>query len=456
VILRGGWETRLRFHEESGHWQAAAELAKAVFLADPSQHQAGREAARILVQTQPQQALWFARELPQAFPDDPAISQIAQDVLVALDERPVAFRLYEAQAKAAPDSVGRALMAARVAPPEQVREATARVRERFPEAPEALRAVARLHLADGFPQEALKLLEAALAKGPESLEDLELRVRTLVSLDRSREASWVVKQFHGDPRHVSWELAILAGRLARMAGPTRTQYVARELLPPPLTNSPEHTAAFALLTGESSVKDDELNAVADPLAREALTLTRALFKDFEAAVKQATLARGPMLSRLDPETAAVLALELSRRGEKEPAKRVFGSSLALLAARAPLLAYVNTGVVKPEFPLLPPGLQSAAYQIRARAVEQNRLVEQAYARWADALGGMARRALDPKDDEPIPRANPWHELPRYRYHPIIILKGGEPPPPPAPPLTPAPQRVGDRLPRPWFAPWPRL
>src|SRR6185503_13136382 len=108
-----------------------------------------------------------------------------------------------------------------------------------------------------------------------------------------------------------------------------------------------------------------------------------LFKDFEGAVKQAALTRDPVLSRLDPETASVLALELSRRGEKEAANRIFGSSLTLLASRARLQAYVNAGAVRPDFFLLPPGLQAAAYLIRARAVEQNGLVEQAHARGAD-------------------------------------------------------------------------
>jgi len=454
VILQGGWESRVRTHVEAGQWAAAAQLAKAVFLADPSQLQAGQEAARILVQTQPQEALWFARELPQAFPDDPAVGQLAQDVLIALDERPVAFKLYEPLAKAAPGSVTRALLVARASPPEQAREAYARVLERFPEAPEALRAVARIRLADGYPREALTLLEDALAKGPESLADLELRVRTLVSAEEVRQASGAVKQFHGDPRHASWELAVLAGRLARIAGPGRTQYVARDLIPPSLAGSAEHLVAFALLTGDSIVSDRELNAVVDPVAREALALTRALFKDFEAAVKQATLTRGPVLSRLDSETAAVLALELSRRGEKEAANRLFGSSLALLASRAPLLAYVNAAVVRPEFFLLPPGLQAAAHLIRARAVEQNRLVEQGYARWADALGGMARQALGMKEEEPKMWQDPkyrFREHPPTPHAPIIMwqIRGSSEPPPSGPPPTPAPKRDGERLPRPW-------
>ncbi len=453
LLLRGGWETRLQAYIEAGQSESAAKLAKAIFLADPSQLQAGQEAARILVQTLPQEALVFARELPPAFPDDPAIGQLAQDALFALGERPVAFARYEPLAQAAPDSIVRALLAARAAPPEQAREAHATVLKRFPESPEAMRAVARILLADGYPLKALKLLEAALAKAPESLEDLELRARAMVSAEEFRGASTAVKQFHDKPGNPSFELAVLAGRIARMAGPTRTQYLARNLLPPRLASSAEHRVAFALLT-DSSVSDEELNTVADPVAREALALTNALFQDFEAAVKQASTTRAPVLSRLDPETAAVLALELSRRGEQEAAQRVFGSSLGLLAARAPLLAYVSTGLVSPEFPLLPPGLQAAAFQIRSRASPQHQLVEEAYARWADSLGGMARRALGPKEPDLVFRKkDPYDDLRRRpRFQHFVLLKSQQPPEPPKPPLTPAPTREGERLPRPWPAP----
>ena len=215
--------------------------------------------------------------------------------------------------------------------------------------------------------------------------------------------------------------------------------------------------AFALLTGDSTVSDKELGRVEDPEAREAFTLTRAVLKDFEGAAKLATQTRDLVLSRLDPETAALLALELSRRGEKEAAQRVFGSSLTLQAARAPLLAYVNSGAVRPDFFLLPPGLQAAAYVIHGRAAEQNQLVDQAYARWADGLGGMARQAFGIKDPEPKMWRDPKYD---FRDHPPIrhVMINWhaltKPPPPPAgPPPTPAPERTGERLPRPWPASW---
>lgn len=456
VELKGGWEVQVRADLARGLEPAAASLAKAVFMADPSQLQAGREAARILVRTQPQEALWFARELPQTFPDDPAVAQLAQDIFIALDQRAVAFSLYEPLAKALPGSVGRALMAARVAPPEQVRDAYTRVREHFSDSPEALRALARLRLADGYPNDALALLKEALIRGPESLEDLELRVRTLVAADEHRAASAAVKQFHSEPRHASFELAVLAGRLARIAGPGRTQYVARDMIPPVFAHSPESMAAFTLLTGDSTVSDGELSSVVNPEAREALWLTRAVIKDFEGAVKRALTTSDPVLSRLDPETAALLGLELSRRGEKEAAGRVFGSSLTLLAARAPLQAYVSSGAVRPEFFLLPPGLQAAAYVIHARGFDENLLVDRAYARWADGLGGMARQAFGIKEPEPKMWRDPKYEFrekPRWAHVYINLRDYNKPPPPPEPVRTPAPERTGERLPRPWPETW---
>lgn len=457
VALRGDWKDTVRVHAEAGRWLEAAKLCRAIFLADPMELQAGEEAARLLVRNGREEAAAFASELARRFPDDPTVGRLAQDVFLALGQRAEALAAYEALAREAPGSIQRALLAAQAAPPEERHTVYTRVMERFPEAPEAMRAMARLRLADGFPLEARELLDEAMAKSPESLEDLELRVRTLLSLKKFREASRAVRQFHEDPRHRSWEFALLAGKVARITGPTTTAYVARDLIPPELTHSPEHMAAFAVLTGESTVTDAELKFVTDPSVRDALDLTRTLFKSFEGAVQRAATTPDKALRHLDPETAAVLALELSRRGDTQAADRLFGTRLALLAAREPLEAYVRSGVVKPELTVLPPGLLAAAYLVRARADEQNRLVEQSYARWTDVLGGIARRALDASYEEPVLReeyvpARPYVRRSAHNFRMIHILRKGDPSPPPGPPPTPAPKPEENRIPRPWAAP----
>ncbi|HVG59961.1 MAG TPA: hypothetical protein VNA24_15500 [Hyalangium sp.] len=454
VYLRGDWRDTVRVQAGAGRWLEAAKLCKAVFLADPTALAAGEEAAHLLVRNGREEAAAFAHELARRFPDEPVIGQLSQDVFLALGERAEAFKVYDALAQEAPTSVQRALLAARVAPPEQRRQSYAHVLERFPGAPAAVRAFARVRLADGFPKEALELLNEPVASGPESLEDVELRVRALLALKQYREASRAVRRFSEDPRHRSWELAVLGGRVARIAGPTTTQYVARDLIPPSLTYSEEHMTAFAVLTGDNTVTDAELKAVEDPLARDALDIARTLFIDFEGAVQRASTAPDNVLSRLDPETAAVLALEVSRRGDTQAAERLFGARLALLAVREPLEAYVRSGTVGPDFPMLPPGFLAAAYLVRARADEQDRLVQQSYARWTDTLGGIARRALDPKGEVEAPRTEYVPPRPYWRNHhrQIQIIKGGDQPPPPAPPLTPAPKPEGERVPRPWPAP----
>ncbi len=455
MLLRGDWKDSLRLHAEAGRWLEAAKLCRAIFLADPTQLQAGEEAARLLVRNEPEEAAAFAYELAGRFRDDPTVSQLAQDVFLALGKRGEASEVYAALAREAPASVQRALLSARAAAPQERRQVYTRVLESFPEAPEARRAMARLRLADGFPTEALELLDEAMARSPESLEDLELRVRTLLSLKKFREASRAVRQFHENPSHRSWELALLAGKLARITGPTTTAYVARDLIPPELTHSAEHLAAFAVLTGESTVTDAELKLVEDPTVRDALDLTRILFKNFEQAVERAATTPDKVLSHLDPETAAVLALELSRRGDMQAADRLFGARLALLAAREPLEAYVRSGMVQPDFTVLQPGLLAAAYLVRARADEQNRLVEQSYARWADVLGGIARRALDANYEEPVLReeyvpVRPSVRRSAHNFRIIHIIQRGDPPP--GPPPTPAPKPEENRIPRPWAAP----
>jgi len=454
IYLRGDWRDAVRVHADAGRWLEAARLCKAVFLADPTALAAGEEAARILVRIEREEAAAFAHELARRLPDEPAAGQLAQDVLLALGKRAEAFTVYDALAKENPGSVQRALLAARVAPPEQLRQSYARVKELFPGAPAAVRAFARMRLADGFPKEALELLDEPVASGPESLEDLELRVRALLSVKEYREASRAVRRFSEEhPR--SWELAVLASRVARIAGPTTTQYVVRDLIPAWLTYSAEHMTAFAILTGDSTVTDAELKSVADPLARDALDLSRTLLKNFEEAVQRAITTPDKVLSRLDPETAAVLALELSRRGDSQAAERLFNARLALMAAREPLEAYVRSGTVSPDFPMLQPGLLAAAYLVRARVDEQDRLVQQSYAGWTDTLGGIARRALDPKNEVEPPRTEyvpprPHHRWGHHQIQVIQIIRAGDPPP--APPPTPAPKPAGERVPRPWPAP----
>ncbi|WP_224246714.1 tetratricopeptide repeat protein [Hyalangium gracile] len=453
LVWEGGWERTLTHYIHAERWSEAAELAKAVFLASPSELEAGRAAARILARRQPEAALVFAHELAQRFHDEPSIHLLAQDLFIALGKRSEAFKLYSALAEKAPGSVERALLAARVVPPEQQRDAHADVLRRFPESPEAMRAQGRLRLSDGYPQEALELFDRALVKAPESLADLELRVRAMLFLKQVPEASLEVRRFAEDPRHVTWDYTVLAGRLAHVAGPRGTQYVARDLIPSAIKDSPERMALLSLLTGEGNVTDQDMKAVKDPAAHDALALTRAVLKDMDKAVQRAIAASEKVLLRLDVETAAVLALELSRRGEAQAADRLFGSSLTLMGARDALDTYVREGTVKPDFPLLPPGLQAAAYLVRAREINYNRFVEQAYARWTDMLGGMARRALDAGSDD-----SAWLEstqtpaftapAPSHRLHIQVIQNT----PSRRADAVSAPPAPGNRIPRPWPAP----
>lgn len=449
---QGGWESKFREYAQAGRTSDAANLARAVFLADPSEQQAAEDAARMLAQSQPREALGFAADLQRRFPEDPALNRLAQELFLALGKREEAYAQYKAWAQKAPDSAQRALWAAQVAPLNEQRAYYTFLKERFPDAPEVKRAVARLRYADGFPKEALELLDAALAKSPETFEDLELRVRVMMTLQQWREASGAINKFAGDPKHASWELAVLGGRVAQIVGPTRTQYVTRELIPPAFTSSPERMAAFALLTGERAVTDKDLKAIADPTAREAIELTRSIFQDWDKAVGLASEASDLVLSRLDSETAALLGLELSRRGQAEAADRVFGSSLSLMAARGSLEAYVREGQAKRDFPLLPPGLQAAAYLVRASAMKEGGATELGYARSADSLDGMARRALDASYQIPEPvRVTPSKYWPHLHAHHIDIIQiiGRDTPEAlrPEPPKPPE-----ERAPRPWPAP----
>ncbi|HEX8701527.1 MAG TPA: hypothetical protein VF815_22050, partial [Myxococcaceae bacterium] len=189
--------------------------------------------------------------------------------------------------------------------------------------------------------------------------------------------------------------AVLAGQLDRLAGPTRAQYITHDLIPPSLASSREHMVAFALLTGESTVKDPELQAIIDPTTREALSITRELTRDLKKAMERAHAAPDSVLSRMPLEAAAVLALEWVRIGAGRDADRAFGSHLALQLAREPLEHYLRTGDELPRMSLVPPGLHATAHLTRLQGLQYGQSEERNKIRRADVLGGFARRTLDP-------------------------------------------------------------
>ncbi|WP_224241236.1 tetratricopeptide repeat protein [Hyalangium gracile] len=420
VRWAGNWEQRLREDMNAKRWREAADLARAVFHADSSQLQAAETAATLLARTQPDEALRFAQELARMSPDALAVHRLAQDLFLALGKREEAFALYSASAEQAPDSARRALLAAHFAPPEQRREAYDRVRKRFPEDPETMRVVAHFHLDDGYGRVALHLLDTAREKSPEPLEALELRVRVLIAERAHRQASEAVHQFAEEPGHGSWELAILAARVALVTEPKRLQGTARALIPPRLTTSPEHMALFDLLTEGGTVSKKQLKSIQDPATREAIALTQTTVQDPDKAVELVRQASEEVVWRLDPETAALLALRLSRLGEEQAATRVFGSSLSLMAAREPLERYLHHGEKRTDFLLHPPGLQAAAHLARSRPGPEPRSSAMLDVGQADSPGGIARRALDPFDKSPpafedvrtvSPRPSPTYPMP---------------------------------------------
>ncbi|WP_224368983.1 hypothetical protein [Hyalangium versicolor] len=415
---QGDWQQRLLDYEKAQRWQELTELARSFLLADPTQLQPIVMAADILVRNQSSQAFILAQELAAMPPERLAIQRIAQDLFLALGKREEAYALYSASARQVPTSEQRAILEARVAPPSEQRALYEHLLERFPHSPEVMRIVARLRFSTGDSSEALRLLDQARYNSVESLEDVELRVRALVA-DTSLipAAPDAVLEFTKKPESRSWEFALLAARLARVVGPKTLESTARAVLPPSVTTAPERMALFELLSGKSALSQQQLTAIHDRAAYDAIVLTEMAVNNLDKALQQARLASDTVVRNLDVETAALLGLELSRLQDAKAAERLLTSSLALMAAREPLESYALSGERGAAFLMLPPGLQAAAYVVRARAVEENRFVELAHARWIDGLGGMARHALDPD----------YNERPFYQ---AVRVPGWRPPLPP--------------------------
>lgn len=398
----GGWLQAFHAHADDGRWGQAATLAEAVALADAAALEARELAARAWLRASPRQAARFAEALVANHPEDVAAHRLSHDLLVAAGRKQDARQRAESLARADATSVEKALLRARLEDPENQRRAHEDVLARFPQSPEAKRAVARVRFAGGSLGRALTLLDEAREKSPESLEDLELRVRILLALKRVSEASNAVRLYAPSTKPRAWDFAVLASRLARVAGPTQTQYIARDFLPPEALATRERELLFELLSGEKWVEEKDVIALPPGPAHDEVVLTYAIYagKARELVAK----APDPVLSTLEPEVAAVLALELSRQGDKANADRVFASSLPLLLSRETLEGYMRDGILTGRFLLLPPGLRVAAHYARAREQPAEAPSNNEQARAADALEGFARRALAPGAPTSIPRA----------------------------------------------------
>lgn len=442
----GGWFEVFQAHADAGRWPDAATLAEAVALHDSSAPHAREQAARAWLRTKDvARAARFGERLAARFPEDLSAQRLALELLVAAGRLDDARKRASALAAAHPTSVDHALLPVLLETPEAQVDLLRELKQRFHSAPVVNRALARAFFIQGRSAEVFPLLNEARGVQPESLEDLELRVRVLLHTRQVGEASNEVRRYGKELTRRSWGLAVLAGRLARVAGPDRTLYVTRDFLPPkprepgkrlPASDAtlkaipqvqgalspkppsrpasfaeslrgPERELLFQLLAADGSVKDAELKALPEGLARDVILLSRAVLTHLDEALALAEKAPDSVLSRLEPDAAAVLALEFSRLGRKEEADRVFGAHLPLLLARERLEHYVaGGGPPSPEFSRLPPGLRVAAHLARARSQPENAEREHARARDADILQGLARRALDTWQDPVAERTPP--------------------------------------------------
>lgn len=471
-VRAGGWREAFQAHADAGQWLQAATLAEAVALADASALPARELAARAWLRVKnPAQAARFSELLVTRHPEDVSAHRLHQDLLIAAGRLRDARMRYDELAASKPKSVAFALLKARLAEPRAQLDAFKEVMLRFYDDPAANRAFARVLFAWERPAEALPLLDEARQKEPESVEDLELRVRVLLSQSRVGDASNEVRRYGQDANHRGWDFAVLAGRLAQVAGPDRSQYVTRDFLPAepraeeesiPVGNytlrgfepargegrpkrslpagSPleslrgrERVLLFELTAADGTVKEAELKALTPGTHQDVLLLARAVVTKLEEAVALAAVAPDSVLSRLEPEAAAVVALELSRLQRTAEAERVYGSSLPLLLARETLEAYMRGPQELDRLRLLPPGLRTAAHIARARHQDGDGW-EYEVARGSDTLPGFARRALDTWQDtmkERVPPTNPgWydhHSDPHYGHHHrevIQIIRSG--------------------------------
>ncbi|MBN1204085.1 MAG: hypothetical protein JXB05_04065 [Myxococcaceae bacterium] len=149
---------------------------------------------------------------------------------------------------------------------------------------------------------------------------------------------------------------MLGGRLSRLVGLRHTRYLLPELLPPEFAESEVHRVELSLLTGERPVEAQELLRLPDPTTRDALLLTRLVLVDLDVALRQVATTPAHVLRRMEPETAAVLALELFRQGDTPQSNRVFAARSELLLARRELKEDVLGGIALRALASFPVGM----------------------------------------------------------------------------------------------------
>ncbi|WP_375754966.1 tol-pal system YbgF family protein [Corallococcus exercitus] len=431
-VQAANWEAAARAFAEAGRWQSAGRVASAVAEVEGGNTLARDMAARafLLLDAQapanlPDALRWrdtrdYAQMLMHTWQEDPAAQALALALMRFIGQGDTARARYAEHAQQHPDSPLAALYLQRASPPlPGTWEAIAAYQElakRFPDSPEVNRAFLearwRYELGESrvwgdserqeFVTQTARLLTTLEEKHPpDTVEALELDVRIFLRAQLRDAATTVVRRYGEDPRRRTWDFLVLAGRTAAAAGPEHTSYVMRDWIPPALARQPERMALLDLLTGQRSPKEAELAAVASPVDRAVLRLTRDVLQDPKRAVVQAVGEPEAVLSRLDPEVAALLALELTRVGDAR-AKTLFNASLPLMLAREPLRNHLLAPLRKPgpELLALSPGLRAAVTLVHSR-----RDAREGYPVFAEPLKGLTR--IDMLNGLAVRAAGPW-------------------------------------------------
>ncbi|MBN9682114.1 MULTISPECIES: tetratricopeptide repeat protein [unclassified Corallococcus] len=418
AVQAAKWEAAAQAFADEDNWQAVGRVASAVAEVEPGNRLARETAARawLVVDTQvpanlPSDLRWrntrdYAAMLMHTWQEDPAAQALALSLMRYIGQGGQARARYAEHAQQHPDSPLAALYLQRAGSQDPSSaaavDAWANLAERFPDSPDVTRAWLearwRFELGDGsrswsdserqdFVVGTARRVQALEEKHPpETLEALELDVRILLRAQLRDAATARVRRYGQDPRRRTWDFLVLAGRTAEAAGPEHTSYVMRDWIPPALARQPERMLLLDLLTGQRSPKDAELAALPSVEARSVLRLTRDALVDPRRALKEGDGDPSTVLSQLDPEVLALLALEHTRTGDAV-GKRLFSFSLPLMLARDPLRNHVlsTSGVPGLDFNRLPPGLRAAATLVHAR-----RDAKEGYPVFTERLDGLAR------------------------------------------------------------------
>jgi len=394
----GGWRTTVGYLNHRHDFARAAELTRAVVQAEPLHREVLLQAISVIGAAQGvDAAVALVRDFRDRAPDDLELHLVYQSLQRRAGRSRSLHEEYRALAAASPGSPMLAVLAARLASPEEALVQLTALHARHPDDPTARFYAARAAFLAGRHAEAAEIFaKAAAAADPLYLHAADDHAQALVALGRAPEALERMTRLLQGQAAGDRGVAMLHGRLARLPQAGASASTGEAVWAELARAAPQEPGM--VLWAASSVGETDVGSTSAPIddaVRSAINAQLAAAND-PAAARSVCVAMSPEgLRQIHLPMAVLLAAEFARGGDAELAERMLAARLDAPLPPDVLLGYVLTGADSPELRQLDPELRAALAFVRARKLAESgqkspELEEQAER--DDLLRGIVTRA----------------------------------------------------------------